>query len=100
MNTGVMENMKPIFSNGDYKRLSKRLREAALSNEIGREDYEMLQTLRIVNDYISKPKKSGYRSIHLEVHLATVPDKVIEIQIRRSRTAQLGYFSRNLRCHL
>lgn len=171
MNTEAKENMKSIFSNGDYKRLSKRLREATPSSGISREDYEMLQTLRIsykeplsdifkilncrahkedpnsvctyrikriesivnklhrfknmqvhnmadiagcrcimtkesdaiglyerlqkyvaknpdvlvikrVNDYISIPKESGYRSIHLEVYLATAPDKVIEIQIR------------------
>lgn len=47
MNTEVMKNVKSIFSNEDYKRLSKRLREATLSSGISREDYEMLQTLRI-----------------------------------------------------
>ena len=34
------------------------------------------------NDYINKPKESGYRSIHLKATLKSNLEKVIEIQIR------------------
>lgn len=163
-----MKDTQSAFSTGDYKRLSKRIREVA---EVSCEDYKMLQALRlsyqeplskifkiinnrahkldsnsvctyrikriesivsklrriktmqvqnmadvagcrcimteetsaidlyndilkfaekksskitvkVTRDYIRTPKESGYRSIHLEVHLKSCPSKIIEIQIR------------------